>query len=172
MNLVLIGYRGSGKSAVGQALAERLGWPFLDTDTLIQQQAGRTIREIYADQGEPVFREFESRIVADVARRDRHIIGTGGGVILRSSNVSALKANGRLIWLAANPEVLWGRILTDPIRRTTRPSPNLTTGLQQIRDALRERDPLYRQAADLTVDTTTRPIPEIVEDILRFFPQT
>ncbi len=166
MNVVLIGYRGSGKSVVGRELAERLGWPFVDTDAIIQQRTGRTIREIFADQAEDGFRDLESQVVAEVADLDRHVISTGGGAVLRPENVAALKRNGRLVWLTAPPEVIWRRILGDFRRLETRPKVDLAAGLQQVREVLRDRNPLYERAADATVDTAERTINSVVERIL------
>ncbi|HOL28338.1 MAG TPA: shikimate kinase [Phycisphaerae bacterium] len=166
MNVVLIGYRGSGKSAVGRTLASRLGWPFVDTDALIEQREGLTIREIFADRAEDGFRDLEARIIAEVGTLDRHVISTGGGAVLREENVAALKRNGRLVWLTAPPEVLWQRILGDIRRQETRPRMDLSVGLQQVREAIRERNPIYQRVADAIVDTTDRPVESIVERIL------
>src|SRR5689334_13911147 len=112
MNIVLIGYRGSGKSAVGQALAAHLGWPLIDTDTLIEQRAGTSIREIFAQRGEKAFRDIESQVIADLAPLDTHVISAGGGAVLRPSNVQALRPKGKFVWLTAPPEILCSRIAT------------------------------------------------------------
>jgi len=146
MNLVLVGYRGSGKTTVGRALAERLGWPFLDTDQLIEQRMGKTIREIYADRGEPGFRELEAEVVAD--------------------NVRALRATGQLIYLTAPPEILWHRIYGDAHRHVTRLPMDPKTGLQQVRNALIERDPIYRQASHWIVDTHGCDIESVLNRVL------
>ncbi|HOA72460.1 MAG TPA: shikimate kinase [Phycisphaerae bacterium] len=166
MNLVLVGYRGSGKTTVGRALAERLGWPFLDTDQLIEQRMGKTIREIYADRGEPGFRELEAEVVAEAARLDRHVISTGGGVVLREDNVRALRATGQLIYLTAPPEILWHRIYGDAHRHVTRLPMDPKTGLQQVRNALIERDPIYRQASHWIVDTHGCDIESVLNRVL------
>ena len=166
MNIVLIGYRGSGKSAVGRELAGRLGWEFVDTDVLIEQRAGLTIREIFADRAEEGFRDLETRIVAEIAQRDRQVVSTGGGVLLRAENVAALKQNGRLVWLTAPAEVLWRRIIGDIRRLETRPQMDFAAGLVEVREALKQRNPVYRQVADVTVDTTDRSVANIVERIL------
>lgn len=154
MNIVLIGYRGSGKSAVGRALAGKLGWPLIDTDALIEQRAGRSIREIFTRDGEPAFRDLEAAVVAEASWRDRHVISAGGGVVLRASNTAALKQHGKLVWLSAPPEVLWARIEADSATSVTRP--NLTTagGLEEVRELLARRLPLYEAAADLRLDSS------------------
>lgn len=168
MNLVLIGYRGSGKTVVGGALAGRLGWSLIDTDPLIETEAGATIRSIYAEQGEDAFRDMEARVVRAVAQRDRYIISTGGGVVLRDENVEALRRNGRVVWLKAPSEVLWGRILADVQRRHSRPPLNVDNGLSQIRDALAQRDPLYARAADLIIETADQTLNQIVESLAAY----
>jgi shikimate kinase len=166
MNVVLIGYRGVGKSAVGRELAERLGWAFVDTDARIEQQTGLTIREIFSDHAEDGFRDLEAWIVGEAACQEHQVISTGGGAVLRESNVAALKLHGRLVWLTAPPEVLWQRIVTDLRRHETRPEMNLAAGLEQVREVLRERNPIYERVADIQVKTTDRPVNSIVEQIL------
>lgn len=166
MNVVLIGYRGAGKSAVGRGLAERLGWAFVDTDARIEQQTGLTIREIFSDHAEDGFRDIEAWVVAEAACQQHQVISTGGGAVLREANVAALKIHGRLVWLTAPPEVLWQRIVGDLRRHETRPEMDLAAGLDQVREVLRERNPIYERLADLTVKTTDRSVKAIVEQIL------
>jgi len=165
MNVVLIGYRGSGKSSVGRALAERLGWSFADTDAILQERAGKTIREIYAALSEAGFRESEAQVVTELARSDRQVISTGGGVVLRADNVAALRATGTLVYLTAPPEVLWQRILGHAERRTTRLAIDPDRGFQQVRQALIERHPVYMQACHLIVDTSEASVDTLAEQI-------
>lgn len=166
MNLVLIGYRGSGKSCVGRTLAGRLGWAFVDTDDLIQERAGMTIREIFAARSEAGFRDLESQAVAEVTQRDRHVISTGGGAVLRDENVRLLRQAGQVVYLTAPADVLWNRIYADAPRHTTRLKMDPTTGLEQIRRALLEREPIYSRVCDLTVDTTGLSVEVIADQIL------
>jgi shikimate kinase len=166
MNVVLIGYRGCGKSTIGRALAERLGRPFVDTDVLIQQRTGMTIREIFADKAEEGFRDLEARVIAEVARRQRQVISTGGGAVLRDENVHVLRASGKLVYLTASPEMLWKRIYDDLQRHSTRLEMDPDTGLQQVRHALMERHPIYTRVSDCIVDTTDRPVESIVRRII------
>ena len=165
MNIVLIGYRGSGKTAVGRLLADKLGWSFLDTDVLVEERSGRTIRDILADRAENGFRDVESQVVSEVAGVDRHVIATGGGAVLRPENAQALKRGGRLVWLAASAEVLWERIRNDTSRLDNRPA-DPAQGHQTIRDVLREREPVYAGWADLVVETTGQSPHEVAEQIL------
>jgi len=166
MNIVLIGYRGSGKSAVGQALAAQLGWPLIDTDTLIEQRAGTSIREIFSQRGEMAFRDLETQVIADLAPLDAHIISAGGGAVLRPANVQTLRPNGKFVWLTAPPEVLRARMTADT--GTTENRPNLTAagGLAEIRQVLTQREPIYRQVADFTVDTTHDSIEDVAQRII------
>lgn len=166
MNIVLIGYRGCGKSTAGRMLAERLGWAFVDTDELIEQRSGKTIREIFADWAEEGFRDLESEVIAEVACHNRQVISTGGGAILRPTNAEALEACGKIVYITAPPDMLWERILADTRRRTTRPDMDFAKGLQQVRDTMRERGPLYERWADAIVDTSYRSPEDVVERIL------
>ena len=136
-NLVLIGMPGSGKTAVGHALAESTGFPFFDTDQLIVKKAGKPITDIFRDSGEQAFRDLESEVIRDLSLRGGVIISTGGGAVLRPENVTALKQNGRLIWLNRDPEAL---IPTDD-----RP---LADTADKIRNLYKERYPVYKSAAD------------------------
>jgi len=154
MNIVLIGYRGSGKTACGLVLAERLGWDFVDSDEHLQRRARMTIKEIFEKEGEAGFRDRESQSIAELAEGDRTVISVGGGAVLRDENVQKLKAGGKIVWLTAPPEVLHERIAND--RSTEQNRPNLTAagGLEEIRRLLPAREPLYAGAADEVIDTT------------------
>ncbi|MCH7814825.1 MAG: shikimate kinase, partial [Planctomycetes bacterium] len=100
-NLVLIGYRGAGKSAVGRLLAEQTGWTFVDIDAVIESEAGQSIAEIFAAGGEPAFRKHERDVIARVTQQPHQVIAVGGGAILDRRNVDRLRATGRVIWLTA-----------------------------------------------------------------------
>ncbi len=152
MNIALIGYRGSGKSAVGKLLAARLGMAFCDTDELIVAQAGKSIREIFAAGGEPAFRALERDAVAQAAAQDNTVIAAGGGVVLDPANVAALKRNAKIVWLSAPAEVLYQRITADITSQHTRPNLTASGGLEEVKRLLALRTPLYQSAADITVD--------------------
>ena len=153
MNLVLIGYRCTGKTTIGRLLAARLGWPLVDTDMLIQDRAGKSIKEIVAAGGWPEFRRLEREVIADVSARDRQVISAGGGAILDEANREALRAGGRVVLLAATPETLWRRMKADP--KTLAERPNLTDsgGLAEVRKVLAEREAAYRAARHFEVST-------------------
>jgi shikimate kinase len=167
MNLFLIGYRGSGKTTVAAALAQRLAWPWIDADAEIERRAGRSIQQIFADAGEPAFRDLESAVVADLARGDRHVIALGGGAVLRDENRQALEGRGTVIWLTAPPETLLARISADPATRERRPNLTSAGGLAEIRSLLAARTPLYAALANLTIDAGSRPADEIAAEIVR-----
>jgi shikimate kinase len=101
MNIVLIGFMATGKSAVGRRVAERLGWSFFDTDDMIERQTGHSIADLFANGGEDAFRELESKTVSLVAMMDKAVIATGGGVPLRSENMDELERTGRVVLLTA-----------------------------------------------------------------------
>lgn len=166
MNLVLIGYRGTGKSTVGKVLAARLGRELVSTDKEIVRRAGRSIPEIVKDHGWDHFRDLESEVCRDLAGRDNLVIDTGGGAILRRQNVEVLKRNGTMVWLTASVETIAKRIGGD----TQRPSLTGTKSfVDEISEVLQERMPKYQAAADHFVETDNRSVPQVVADVLGSF---
>ena len=152
-NLVLIGMPGSGKSAVGRILAEKTGRPLADTDQLITEKAGRTIPAIFREDGEPAFRDLETGIIKALSVRGGQIISTGGGAVLRPENVTALRQNGRLLWLDRDPDAL---VPTDD-----RPLADTADKMKQL---YLVREPVYRVAADETVPVEGTP--EDIADLI------
>src|SRR3954464_5808418 len=123
MFVALIGYRGSGKSAVAQQAALRLGWDWVDADVELELRAGKSIAAIFADDGEQVFRDTETAVLRELLKRDRTLLALGGGVVLREENRRMLRAAGGMtIWLSASPETLCARILADSTTAARRPS--------------------------------------------------
>jgi shikimate kinase len=166
MNIVLIGYRGTGKSSVGQILASRLGREIVSTDEEIVRRAGSSIPDIVAAHGWEYFRDLESAVCLELAERNNLVIDTGGGAILRQQNVEVFKRHGRLIWLTASVETIAARIGSD----TGRPSLTGTKShVDEIRDVLTERMPKYQAAADLTIATDGHSIDELATTILHHF---
>ncbi|MGE5194720.1 MAG: shikimate kinase [Deltaproteobacteria bacterium] len=164
MVITLIGYRGSGKSTVAQELAARLGWDWIDADAAIEQAASRTIREIFAAEGEAGFRRREREMLAGLLGRDRLVVAAGGGAILSSDIRRDMKAAGPVVWLQASVPVLAKRIGDDPTTAERRP--NLAGGgIDEIARLLAEREPLYRDCASHTVFTDNLSVPEIAERI-------
>lgn len=163
MNVVLIGYRGTGKSTVGRLVAARLRRELVSTDAEIVKRAQCTIPEMIAQKGWDYFRDLESDICHDLASRDQLVIDTGGGAILRSQNVEALKNNGMVFWLTASVETIAKRIGGD----TQRPSLTGTKSfVDEIQDVLRERTPKYQAAANHIIRTDDQSINQLVETVL------
>lgn len=158
--IILVGYRGTGKTTVGRLLAGRLGWTFTDADTELEVRAGRTIAEIFAAEGESGFRDREAAVLAALAARPDHVIATGGGAVLRPANRGLLRAAGFVAWLHAPAQVVWDRIRADPATAARRPA--LTTGgLGEVVDLMAAREPFYREVAAAAVDAAG-PSPEAV----------
>ena len=163
MNIVLIGYRGTGKSTIGRAVAARLGREMVSTDKEIVRRAGSSIPEIVAAHGWDYFRDLESTICQELAGKDDLVIDTGGGAILCQQNVDVFKRNGRLVWLTASVETIAARIGSD------RQRPSLTgtkSHVDEIREVLTERIPKYQAAADMTIATDGQSIDELATTIV------
>ena len=167
MNIILIGYRGTGKSTIGKRLADKLWRDFVDTDLLLVERAGKTIKEIFETEGEQGFRDRESAVVMDVAARDNLVVAAGGGAVLRPENVAALKRNGKLIWLQADPRTLEVRIAADAATSANRPNLTAAGGLAEIEKLLAVRMPAYQAAADATLDVSRLSVDDAVHHLVR-----
>jgi shikimate kinase len=163
MNVILIGFMGAGKTTCGQLLAREIEGSFVDTDAGIETAAGRTIPEIFAAEGEALFRDRETAVLREVLDGDRQVISTGGGIVLRPENREAIRAGGFCVWLAASPEAVWERVREE----THRPLLQTADPEGTIRRMLGEREPLYRETAHLRIDTAGRGPEEIVAEIAR-----
>jgi shikimate kinase len=164
MNLYLIGYRGSGKSTVARLLGQRLAWPWVDADEVLERQTGKTIREIFAESGEDRFRDLESAVLQSLASRTGHVVALGGGVVLRDTNRRVMAASGRAVWLWASPQTLWTRMQEDPATGQRRP--NLAGGgLAEVEQLLAVRTPLYEACADLVVDAENAQPQQLADQI-------
>jgi shikimate kinase len=158
MNIVLIGYRGTGKSAVGEILAEQLSMPCIGMDARIVENAGISIPEIVERHGWPGFRDLESGLARELAALDGVIIDTGGGIIERPENVAVLKENALIVWLKATVRTIVSRIQDDTQR------PSLTGGksfTDEVAEVLEARIPKYAAAAHCQIDTDERTPDEI-----------
>ncbi|MBC2713574.1 MAG: shikimate kinase [Desulfosarcina sp.] len=161
MNLFLIGYRCTGKTTVGKALAQRLGWPFMDTDRMIVETTGTSIARMVDENGWPFFREQERQALASVSAGDRQVVATGGGIILDDRNISAMKKSGTVVWLTASEKIIAERMLDDDATAGNRPS---LTG--EITSLLSERRPFYEKAANFAIDTNQEKIAAICDRII------
>jgi shikimate kinase len=166
MNLVLIGYRGTGKTTVARLVAERLEWPWFDTDAEIEARAGKSIADIFADEGEAAFRDWESQVVADLAGRERCVLALGGGAVMRPGTRAVIASQSKTVWLRALPETLWRRIQNDQSTAGRRPNLTSAGGITEIIATLDARNPVYRQCAEWEVDTEGKSPAEVTDAIL------
>jgi shikimate kinase len=167
MNIVLIGYRGTGKTVVGRALSERLGRAFFDADVYIEEKAGRTIKDMVATEGWPFFRAREKEAIRDLSAMKNCVIASGGGAVMDSDNVACLRENSSFVLLKANIQTMVERIQAD--EATSEQRPNLLGGdiYEETETVLRQRMPVYEGVADLSVDTSNITIDEVVEKIVQ-----
>jgi len=164
-NLFLIGYRCTGKSTVAEILAGKLGRSWTDADAILEARQGRTIAEIFAEEGETGFRDREALLLEELCGRRQHIVATGGGVVLQAANRERLRASGFCIWLTADAHTIAERIEADPMTRLRRP--NLRCGgLAEVEELLKIREPFYRDCAHWTIDTVKRTPNQVAETIL------
>lgn len=161
-NIILAGFMGTGKTSVGRELARRLSWTFVDADDLIEQRAGRTIDRIFEEQGEAGFRRIEAEVARDLVALERHVIATGGGMVVSPANREALERAGSLVLLTATPETIWRRVRS----HSHRPLLAVADPQARIRELLEERRPAYEQIA-LKVATDGLPIDRIADAILQ-----
>jgi shikimate kinase len=166
MILTLIGYRATGKTTLAKLLAKQLDWQWIDADVEIERLAGKTIARIFAEDGEPAFRDLETRVIADLCRRDRLVLAAGGGAPLREENRRTMRQSGKVVWLTARPETILNRMSGDATTAQRRPSLTGHGPLHEIIHLLDQREPMYRETAHLTIDTENRAPEELTTDIL------
>ncbi|MBI5554619.1 MAG: shikimate kinase [Elusimicrobia bacterium] len=165
MNIVLIGFMASGKTAVGKVLATKLDMKYIDVDETIEKTAGRSVTDIFKQHGENVFRDLETKAIRGVVMLDRYVIATGGGAVLRTENVQALRSNGKIVYLAASPEAILRRLgeaKTRPILAQE------SDQLKKIKELLVHRESFYKEC-DLQVDTTSLTIDQVVDKIVAWY---
>jgi len=169
-NVFLIGPRGCGKSTVGRLLAERLpGWTWLDADAELERRVGRSVRDLFALEGEAGFRARESALLAELADGARRVVSAGGGVVLRADNRELLRKRGRTVYLRAAAGTLRRRLAADPVTADRRPTllAGAASALDEIEEVLRRRAPLYEGCADLIVAAEGAP-EEVTAAVLAF----
>ena len=162
-NIILLGFMGTGKSVVGKKLSRILKRELVDTDKLIEKKAGKSIPEIFSEDGEEHFRGLESEVAKEVSKKKNCVIIAGGGIVLREENIRVLKTNGILICLEASPEVIYERVKND----TYRPLLQVKDPLQKIRNLLEYRKKYYDRA-DYFIDTSELIIDEVVDEIMKY----
>ena len=163
-NVALIGFMGTGKSTVGRLVAEQLRFEFVDTDEIIEARAGKTITEIFAQNGEPAFRELEKNLVAELGSREELVISCGGGLVVNEINLANLKTHSLVVCLWASPEKILARVS----HQTHRPLLKDPDPLTKIKTLLAAREPFYRQA-DVIVNTELRSVKVVAQQIVHQF---
>lgn len=173
MSIVLIGYRGSGKTTLGRLLAGQLGIAFVDLDEIITQSAGRSIKDIFATEGESGFRQRESQALLDALRRDRHVISLGGGAVLAEANRQAIQASGHaVVYLRASAEELHRRINADPSTAAQRPSLTRLGGtVEEVRTLLQQREPIYQQVRTAELDVESNDLEALLQQLVEQLPR-
>lgn len=161
--IILIGFMGSGKTSVGKALSKKLGLPVLDTDALIVEKAGKSVKRIFAEDGQEAFRQMETGVLEELKGREgRYILSVGGGLPLRAENRALLRQLGRVYYLEASVEALSRRLEGDRKRPLLRGEGSLE---DRIRKILTDRQPLYEEAADQVIETDSLSIAQVAEKI-------
>ncbi|MCA9177755.1 MAG: shikimate kinase [Planctomycetales bacterium] len=164
-NLALIGYRATGKTNVGAALARAAGAEVIDSDAVVQREAGCTIRELFQDQGEQHFRDLEQAAVETLCAGSRTILALGGGAVLREANRLRLRESCVCVWLRAAPPEIWRRLTADDASAAQRPALTGLSEYDEIVAVLSEREPIYRETSDFHVDTDGKSIEAVAEEI-------
>jgi shikimate kinase len=160
MNLVLTGFMGTGKSAVGMIIAKKLGWHFFDIDQIIEEEVGVKIPEIFAKKGEPYFREVETKAIKLISMLDESVISCGGGVVLKEENMDELEKNGVIVCLTASVAKIIERT-----KGVNRPLLNVKNPGEKIREMLKKREPFYKRCR-LMIDTTEFSAEDIADQII------
>ncbi|GAB3475921.1 shikimate kinase [Polaromonas eurypsychrophila] len=157
-HVAFVGLPGSGKSTVGRQLARRVGWPFLDTDQVIEKRIGLSIREFFEREGEEPFRDLEQAVIDELTSGEPCVLSTGGGAVLRPANREHLKQRSHAIYLHSSPEDVFRRLRHDQ----NRPLLQVTDPLARLRDLYALRDPLYRESVRFVVETGRPSVPALV----------
>jgi shikimate kinase len=166
VQIILIGYRCTGKSSVGRKLAERFNLPFYDTDKMIVDRIGKTIKALVAEKGWEAFRQEEKKVIREISFLENAVIALGGGAILDPENRTWVKGRGPVIWLTAGLDTILNRMSADPLNTENRPELSGKEWRDEIRETMAHRTPLYQQLADFEVDTEGKTIEAVTTEIL------
>jgi shikimate kinase len=161
-SVALIGFMGTGKTAVGKALAEYTGKDFIELDAVIEKRAGKAITDIFRNDGEIAFRELEIEVTREVAGKKNTVIACGGGLVLNRINIDRLKRECVIIYLTASAGVILRRTSSEAGKR---PLLEVADRFQQIKEMLKFRQPFYRRAADIIINTSKMSINTVVRRI-------
>ncbi|MFC1933679.1 shikimate kinase [Chloroflexota bacterium] len=162
-NIALIGFMGTGKTVVGQLLAKKLDRKFIELDSLIEQQAGKSIPDIFQQDGEIAFRGLEIEAIKKIASEKYSIIACGGGIVLNKINIDRLREGARIVYLTASPRIILKRVSTEEGQRPLLEVDNPALTIQQL---LRFRKPFYERAADITINTSKLDIHAVTNQII------
>ena len=162
-NIVLIGFMGTGKTAVGQVLATQLRRKLIEVDAIIAKTAGKSISDIFRDDGEIYFRELEIRVVKKAATGKKQVIVCGGGVVLNTINIDRLRTTGAIVNLIASPEIILKRTSRDG---STRPLLSVKQPAERVRELMKIRKPFYDRATDFTINTSKLSIKTVADKII------
>ena len=162
-NIVLIGFMGTGKTAVGRVLAKRLNRKLIEIDAVIEKTAGKTIPDIFKDYGEINFRELEIEAVKQAAAGEKQVIACGGGAVLNTINIDRLRVTGVIINLIARPKIILKRTARE---NGSRPLLNVEQPLERIKELKKFRKPFYDRAADITINTSKLSIEAAADNII------
>ena len=162
MKVALVGLPGSGKSTIGRQLARRLGVPFADSDHVIEQKLGCSIREYFEREGEERFRDVEETVIDELTRSHEGVLATGGGAVLREANRVHLRTRARAVYLRSSPEEVFRRLRHD----VNRPLLQVKDPLGRLRDLYSVRDPLYREVAHFVIETGRPSVSTLVNMIM------
>jgi shikimate kinase len=166
MPLTLIGYRATGKTTVAKLLAERLGWEWIDADVEIERRAGKSIARIFAEEGEPAFRDLEAETIADLCQRSELVLAAGGGAPLRPESRQAMRQSGTVVWLTASPATIHRRMTGDATTAGRRPNLTAAGGLDEIVELLARREGVYRETGHFEVATEGKSPAQIADEIM------
>jgi shikimate kinase len=166
MNLFLTGYRCSGKTTIGKTIAEAIDWSFVDADVILVRESGRPIKEIVAAEGWEAFRRMERSTLKQICTEDRQVVATGGGVVLDTDNVKAMKTNGMVVWLGASAGTIQKRMQQDKNTENFRPALTDKGRIEEIQGMLLKRNPYYESASDFYIGTDDLPVSEITKRII------
>lgn len=162
-NIALIGFMAAGKTTVGEALARTLGWQFIETDKLIEENTGKTIPRIFKEDGEIAFRDKEIEAVKKAATSNKAVISCGGGVIVNQINIDRLRESSLIVYLWATPPVLMGRLERSKVERPLLKGVDRTQDIDRL---FKFRKPFYERAADLKVDASKNNAEAVAERII------
>ncbi|MCA9052267.1 MAG: shikimate kinase [Planctomycetaceae bacterium] len=170
MVITLIGFRGVGKSSVAPQLAARLGWEWIDADREVADRAGKSIPDIFSQDGEPVFRKWEADVMNDLLHRDCLVVAAGGGAVMNDQTRRLMQEAGPVVWLQAALETIWSRIAATLGGEGGRPALTEHDPRTEVEILLNQREPVYAAAASVTIRTGDHSIAAIVDEIVAQLP--